>query len=65
MITHTTQAVSKANIFLTCTEEKYYNNDLIVQENTLIRMLSGEMKIILPGSTLVVGACDTVFFPRL
>ena len=65
MITHTTQAVSKANIFLTCTEEKYYNNDLIVQENTLIRMLSGEMRIILPDSVLVLHSGDTIFFPRL
>ncbi len=65
MITHTTQAVSKADIFLTCTGEKYYNNDLIVQDNTLIRMLSGEMKIILPDSAVVLHAGDTIFFPRL
>ena len=65
MITHTTQSVSKANIFLTCTEEKYYSNDLIVQKNTLIRMVSGEMKIILPDITYIMGAGDTIFFPRL
>ncbi len=64
MITHTPQPLSKANIFLTCTEEKYYSNELIVEKNTLIRMLSGEMKIILPDSTYVVGAGDTIFFPR-
>jgi AraC-like DNA-binding protein len=65
MISHTIQAVSKANIFLTCSEEKYHSNQMIVQKNTLIRMLSGEMRIILPDSTLVVGAGDTIFFPRL
>jgi len=64
MISHTTQSVSKANIFLTRTEGKYHNNELIVQKNTLIRMLSGEMRIILPDSTLVIGAGDTIFFPR-
>jgi AraC-like DNA-binding protein len=65
MISHTTQAVSRANIFLTSSEGKYHNNTLIVQKNTLIRMLSGEMRIILPDSTLVIGAGDTIFFPRL
>jgi len=65
MISQTIQAISKANIFLTCSEEKYHSNQLIVQKNTLIRMLSGEMRIILPDSTLVVGAGDTIFFPRL
>ncbi|MVM33752.1 helix-turn-helix domain-containing protein [Spirosoma sp. HMF4905] len=64
MITHTTQSVSKANIFLTCTDEKYYRDELIVEKNTVIRMISGEMKIILPDITYVIGAGDTIFFPR-
>jgi len=64
MISHSTQLVSNANIFLTCTEESYYTNELIVQRNTLIRMISGEMKIILPDITYVIGAGDTIFFPR-
>jgi AraC-like DNA-binding protein len=37
---------------------------MVVQKNTLIRMLSGEMRIILPDSVLVVAAGDTIFFPR-
>jgi len=65
MISHTIQAVSKVNIFITCTEGKYHSNQLVMQKNTLIRMLSGEMRIISPDSTLVVGAGDTLFFPRL
>ncbi|MDJ1479890.1 helix-turn-helix domain-containing protein [Cytophagaceae bacterium YF14B1] len=64
MISHTTQSVSKADIFLTCTEESYYSNELIVQKNTLIRMISGEMKIILPDATYVLGGGDTIFFPH-
>jgi hypothetical protein len=36
----------------------------VVQKNTLVRMLSGEMRIILPERTLV-GAGDTIFLPRL
>ncbi|WP_214072746.1 AraC family transcriptional regulator [Mucilaginibacter sp. dw_454] len=65
MISHNIQAVSKASIFLTCTEGKYHSDQFIVQKNTLIRMLSGEMRIILPDRTLSVGAGDTIFFPRL
>src|ERR1700744_5724414 len=64
MMIHTTQAVSSFDIFLTCSEEKYYSNELVVQKNTLIRMLSGEMHITLPGRTLVIDAGDTIFFPR-
>ncbi len=64
MISHTSQPVAKASIFLTCTEEKYYSNELVVDKNTLIRMISGEMKIILPDITYVLGAGDTIFFPR-
>jgi AraC family transcriptional regulator, exoenzyme S synthesis regulatory protein ExsA len=65
MISHTVQAVSRASIFLTCTEAKYHSNQFVVQKNTLIRMLSGEMRIVLPERILVVGAGDTIFFPRL
>ncbi|WP_426667720.1 helix-turn-helix domain-containing protein [Mucilaginibacter sp. McL0603] len=65
MITHTTQVVSKADIFLTCSEEKYYSSDFIVPKNTLIRLLSGEMVIIMPDKTLTISAGDTIFFPRL
>jgi len=64
MVIHTSHPVSKANIFLTCTEEKYYNNELIVEKNTLIRMISGEMIIILPDIRYTVGAGDTIYFPR-
>jgi hypothetical protein len=64
MVTHKPQALAKTSIFLTCTEEKYYSNELIVEKNTLIRMLSGEMKIILPHVTYTIGAGDTIFFPR-
>ena len=65
MISHTVQAVSRASVFLTCTEGKYQSNQFVVQKNTLIRMLSGEMRIILPERTLVVGAGDTIFYPQL
>ena len=65
MISHTVQAVSQASIFLTCTEGKYHSNQFVVQKNTLVRMLSGETRIILPGRNLIVGAGDTIFFPRL
>ena len=65
MISHTVQDVSRASIFLTCTEGKYYNNQFVVQKNTLVRMLSGEMRIILPERTLAVVAGDTIFLPRL
>ena len=65
MISHSTQTVSLASIFLTCTDGKYQSNHFVVQKNTLIRMLSGEMRIILPDTTLTVGAGDTIFFPRL
>lgn len=56
--------MAKANIFLTCTEEKYYSNELIVQKNTLIRIVSGEMRIILPDTTYILQKGDTIFFPR-
>jgi len=65
MISDTTPAAPKTSIFLICTEEKYQGNQSVVQKNTLIRMLSGEMRIILPESILIVGAGDTIFFPRL
>jgi AraC-like DNA-binding protein len=65
MISHAIQAVSRASIFLTCTEGKYQSNQFVVQKNTLVSMLSGEMRIFLPERTLVVGAGDTIFFPRL
>lgn len=64
MLSHISHTISKSDISLTKTDGKYYNNDFIVQKNTLIKMVSGQMRVTLPDAFLTLGAGETLFFPK-
>lgn len=55
---------SNAEIVFTCGEAFHYKGELIVEEHALVRVLSGEIKVIHADQTYVFGAGETHLFPR-
>jgi AraC family transcriptional regulator, exoenzyme S synthesis regulatory protein ExsA len=58
------RSATKGGIFLSCVDETFYSNELILQRNTFLRMISGEMKIVLPEQTILLRTGDTMLFPK-
>lgn len=58
------KSYSKAEVFLSCIEEKYYSKEMMIPVNSLVRVISGEMKIVLAKNSFVLRAGDTIIFPR-
>ena len=59
-----TKSDSRADIFFACKEEKYYSQQTMIQKNTLLRIVSGEMKVVQAEGTSVFRAGDTVLLTR-
>lgn len=53
-----------AEIVLSCIEEKYFKDEIFLDDHSLVRIISGEMKVIQAESTYTFGAGDTLLFPR-
>src|ERR1700761_4546304 len=52
-----------ADITFSCEHEQYSRNDIIIGQHTLLRMISGEMRVVQPGQTVVFGAGDSFLLP--
>jgi len=53
-----------AEIALSCIEDKYYKDDIVLEHHTLVWIISGEMKVIQADSSFILAAGDTFLFPR-
>ena len=53
-----------AEIVSSCIEEKYLKNEIILEHHSLIRIISGEMKVIQADSSYTFVAGDTLLLPR-
>ena len=53
-----------AEIVLSCIEEKYFKNEIVLEDHSFVKILSGEMKIIQADSTFSFGPGDMLLFPR-
>lgn len=51
-------------VVLTCIEEQYYKDDIMLEHHSLAWIISGEMKVVQAGSSFVLGPGDTFLFPR-
>lgn len=58
------QINSHVDIVFTCSEAIHYNTEMIAEEHAIVRVLSGELKVIQSNKTYVFGAGDTHLFPR-
>ncbi|HWV74055.1 MAG TPA: helix-turn-helix transcriptional regulator [Pseudosphingobacterium sp.] len=58
------QANHHAEIVFTCSEAVHHNTELIAEEHSIVRVLSGELKVVQSDKTYVLGAGDTHLLPR-
>jgi len=55
---------TSAEIVLSCLSEKYLKNEVMLKEHCFVRIISGELKVILANTSRVFGPKDTIIFPR-
>jgi AraC-like DNA-binding protein len=60
----TKQTNDHANIVFTCSGTAKHSTELTAEEHSVVRVLSGELKVVHADNTYVFGAGDTHLFPR-
>lgn len=60
----TKQTNDYANIVFTCSGTSKHSTELTAEEHSIVRVLSGELKVIQADNTYVFNAGDTHLFPR-
>lgn len=58
------QTNNNAEIVFGCSEAVFHNTELIAEEHSIVRVLSGELKVIQANKTYIFGAGETHLFPR-
>ena len=53
-----------ADILLTCIEEKLIRDQIVFEHHSLVRVLSGTVKVIQADNSFTFYAGDTLFIPR-
>lgn len=53
-----------ADIILTCSESQHYRGEMLLEDSSLVRILSGELKVIQANRTHTFSTGDTFLFPR-
>ncbi|CAM4367525.1 AraC-type DNA-binding protein [Pedobacter westerhofensis] len=53
-----------AEIVLACFENETFRGEIILENHSLVRIISGEMKVVQSDSSYIFGAGDTLLFPR-
>jgi AraC-like DNA-binding protein len=59
-----TRENSHAEILAACTEESYYKAEVLWKCHSLMRIVTGEMKIVEANNTHIFGPGDTILVPR-
>lgn len=60
----TRQVNNHAEIVFTCSEAVHHSTEMIAEEHSIVRVLSGELKVVQSHKIYVFGAGDTYLFPR-
>jgi AraC-like DNA-binding protein len=53
-----------AEILLSCIEEKYFKDEIVLEHHSFARIISGELKVIQADKTYTFGAGETLLFPN-
>lgn len=53
-----------ADIVKTCSEDHHYREEMLLVDNALVRVFSGELKVVLADRTYTFGPGDTLLVPR-
>lgn len=60
----TKQTNTNAEIVFTCSEDTSFKSEIISEEHSLVRVLSGELRVIQSDQTYIFGAGETLLLPR-
>lgn len=60
----TKQINNQAEIVFTCSEDNRFKSEIIAEEHSIVRVLSGELRVIQSDKTYVFGAGETHLLPR-
>ena len=60
----TKQTNTNAEIIFTCSEDTSFKSEIISEEHSLVRVLSGELRVIQSDQTYIFGAGETLLLPR-
>jgi len=52
------------DIVLACIEEKFFQKEILIEQHAIVRILSGEMRIVQAEKSYTFGAGDIILFPR-
>jgi AraC-like DNA-binding protein len=53
-----------AEIVLACSEDHHYRGEIVLEDHSLVRIISGELKVVQADRSHTFGAGDTLLFPR-
>jgi AraC-like DNA-binding protein len=53
-----------AEMVLSCLSEKYLKNEVMLNDHCFVRIISGEVKVVLSDTSQIFGPGDTILFPR-
>jgi len=51
-------------IVLACIEEKYFQREILIEQHAIVKILSGEMRVVQANKTHSFGPGDIILFPR-
>ncbi|WP_426327020.1 helix-turn-helix domain-containing protein [Pedobacter sp. R-06] len=60
----TKQINDHAEIVFTCIEAVHHKTELIAEEHSIVRVLSGELRVVQANNTYIFGSGETHLFPR-
>lgn len=55
---------SNQEIVLACIEERFFQKEVLIEQHAIVKILSGEMRVVQADKTHTFGAGDIVLFPR-
>ncbi|MET1056629.1 MAG: AraC family transcriptional regulator [Pedobacter sp.] len=58
------KGMTSADIMLACIEEKYFQREILIERHAIVKILSGEMRVVQADKTYTFGAGDILLFPR-
>jgi ethanolamine utilization protein EutQ (cupin superfamily) len=64
MIMAEVQQKNFVEIVLSCFEDQAFRGEVVLEHHSLVRVISGEMKVVQSDRSYTFGAGDTLLFPR-
>lgn len=53
-----------ADVVLACIEDKFFQKEILIEQHAILKILSGEMRVVQADRSYTFGAGDIILFPR-